>query len=114
MGFLIISVYNSRALNTNLMAKLEETEVEVRAAIDNQEDCAVKLDSRTEELTGLKDGLDSAAREAADLKDRISGTETQLAAALEEKDGLLASLAALQSQVQEKDNILHQNEAQLK
>ena len=31
--FLIISIYNSRSLNTSLMAKLEETEGEVRQAI---------------------------------------------------------------------------------
>ena len=52
--FLVVSIYNSRSLNSSLMAKLEETEGEVRQAIDNEENCAVKLDSKTDEATRIK------------------------------------------------------------
>merc|ERR1711936_559530 len=116
--FLIISIYNSRSLNTSLMAKLEETEGEVREAIDNEENCAVKLDTKTDEAMRIKNemeilqnNLDSLNQENINMKVTISETEEQLVSVQREKTDLVESLTNLQAELQEKEALVQQAQA---
>merc|ERR1711936_144068 len=119
--FLIISMYNSKSLNSSLMAKLEETEEEVREAIDNGEDCAVKLDAKADELSDLQKEIENLGTEQErlvqenhDMKETIAETEERLVSVQDEKKELVESLAGFQEQIKMKETLLEQAKEKLK
>ena len=92
----------------------------MREAIDKHEDCAVQLDSYTDQLNGLKTGKDNLEAEMEvvrkdndELRQSLSDTEGQLDTVQAEKAELVARLTDLTEEAIQRNNVLQQAQAEL-
>ena len=92
----------------------------MREAIDKHEDCAVQLDSYTDQLNGLKTGKENLEAEMEvvrkdndELRQSLSDTEGQLDTVQAEKAELVARLTDLTEEAIQRNNVLQQAQAEL-
>ena len=93
---------------------------EVREAIDKHEDCAVQLDSYTDQLNGLKTGkenleaeMEVVRRDNDELRQSLSDTQGQLDTVQAEKAELVARLTDLTEEAIQRNNLLQQAQTEL-
>ena len=92
----------------------------MREAIDKHEDCSVRLDSYTDQLNGLKNEkenleaeLERLMNENNELRQSVSDTQGLLDSVQEEKTQVVARLAEMSEQLEQRNSILQKTQAEL-
>jgi len=110
--FLLISIHNSRTLNNDLMAKLVETEADVKSVMNNHDACNKNLNAITSEISEitkqkdqLKSDLENLQSDNQEMNESIEKSKSDLRDLEEVKIQLEAENKELNLQLQKKVNI---------
>merc|ERR1719443_270429 len=110
--FLLISIHNSRTLNNDLMAKLVETEADVKSVMNNHDNCNKNLNAKTSEISEiskekeqLTSDLENLRSDNEQLNESIEKSKSDLRDIEEVKAQMEAENKELNLQLQEKSKL---------
>jgi len=118
---LVISVLNSKRLNSRLLSELEAGQLELRAAVDTGDKCSRSLASKTEqleqdrrEIERMQSEIGRLGQQNTDVRSKVETGKKSLEAEKKEKLNIQQTNAAFQKQINAQNVELEKAKNELK